>query len=82
LPLPWLTDISERLQSYVEQHFKNGFDYALELSQAKDLQEFALTNTRYVQKSVEALLYRDIHTCCDEGASAGAFVFDFSVMFA
>ena len=48
LPLPWLTDISERLQSYVEQHFKNGFDYALELSQAKDSQEFALINTRFL----------------------------------
>jgi hypothetical protein len=26
VPLPWLADVSERLQSYVEQHFKNGFD--------------------------------------------------------
>ena len=55
LPLPWLTEVSERLQSYVEQHFKNGFDYALELSQAKDFQEVALLNTRCVQKSLESL---------------------------
>jgi PAS domain S-box-containing protein len=56
LPLPWLTEVSERLQSYVEQHFKNGFDYALELSQAKDFQEVALINGRCVQKSLDALL--------------------------
>jgi hypothetical protein len=55
LLLPWLTEVSERLQSYVEQHFKNGFDYALELSQAKDFQEVALLNTRCVQKSLESL---------------------------
>jgi Phasin protein len=56
LPLPWLADVSERLQSYVEQHFKNGFDYALELSQAKDFQEFTLINSRCVEKSVASLL--------------------------
>ena len=56
MPLPWLTDVSERLQSYLEQHFANGFDYALELSQGKDFQEFALINTRWLQKSVESLL--------------------------
>ena len=56
LPLPWLADVSERLQGYVEQHFKNGFDYALELSQAKDFQEFMLINSRCVEKSVTSLL--------------------------
>ena len=56
LPLPWLTEVSERLQNCVEQHFKNGFDYALELSQAKDFEEVALINTRCVQKSLDALL--------------------------
>jgi hypothetical protein len=56
LPLPWLTEVSERLQSYVEQHFKNGFDYALELSQAKDFHECTLLNTRWLQKSVELQL--------------------------
>ncbi len=55
LPLPWLADVSERLQSYVEQHFKNGFDYALELSQAKDFQEFTLINSRCVERSVASL---------------------------
>lgn len=58
MPLPWLTDVSERLQSYVEEHFANGFDCALELSQAKDFQEFALINTRWLQKSVVSLLPR------------------------
>ena len=48
--------MSERLQGYVEQHFKNGFDYALELSQAKDFQEFTLINSRCVEKSVALLL--------------------------
>ena len=56
LPFAWLTDINERLQSYVEQYFKNGFDYALELSQAKDFHEFTLINTRWLQKSVESQL--------------------------
>jgi hypothetical protein len=56
LPFPWLTDINERLQSYVEQYFKDGFDYALELSQAKDFHEFTLINTRWSQKSIESLL--------------------------
>jgi hypothetical protein len=56
LPFPWLTDLNERLQSYVEQYYKNGFDYALELSQAKDFHEFTLINTRWLQKSVESLL--------------------------
>jgi len=56
LPLPWVADVSERLQSYVEQHFKNGFDYALELSQAKDFQEFAVINSRCIEKSLASLL--------------------------
>ena len=56
LPLPWLANISDKLQSYVEQHFKNGFDYALELSQAEDFHEFTLINTRCVQKMLDTLL--------------------------
>ena len=56
LPLPWLTHLSEKLQSYVEQHFKNGFDYALELSQAKDFDELLFINNRWLQKSAESLL--------------------------
>jgi hypothetical protein len=61
LPLPWLTNISDKLQSYVEQsyveqHFKNGFDYALELRQARDFREFTLINSRWVEKFVASLL--------------------------
>ena len=56
LPLPWAPHVSEKLQSYVEQHFKNGFDYALELSQAEDFHEFTLINTRCVQKLLDTLL--------------------------
>jgi hypothetical protein len=29
LPIPWIADVSATSQSYVKQHFKNGFDYAL-----------------------------------------------------
>jgi len=54
-PLPWLTDVSERLQGYIEQHFANGFAYALELSQAKNFQEFALINARSIEKSLRSL---------------------------
>jgi len=56
LPLPWAPHVSEKLQSYVEQHFKDGFDYTLEVSQAKDFHEFTLINTRWLQKSVESQL--------------------------
>ena len=69
--------MSERLQSYVEQHFKNGFDYALELSQAKDFEEVALINTRCVQKSLDALLaqaadFAEIYTLPVTGEKAPA----------
>lgn len=56
LPFPWIKGLSDTWQSYVEQHFATGFAYALELSQAKDFQELALINTRFLQTSVEALL--------------------------
>ena len=56
LPFPRIKELSETWQSYVEQHFANGFAYALELSQAKDFQELALINTRFQQKSLQTLL--------------------------
>ena len=51
--MPWFADTSRRLQSYIEQDFRAAFEFARELSQAKDFQEFARINTEYVQTCLE-----------------------------
>jgi hypothetical protein len=51
--LPWIANTSRRLQSYIEQDFHAAFEFARDLSQAKNFQEFARINTEYVQKCVE-----------------------------
>ena len=53
--LPWTANIATRLQSYVEQDFRAAFAFARQLSQAKDLQDFARIHTEYIQKCLQLL---------------------------
>lgn len=51
--LPWIAGTSRRLQSCVEQDFHAAFEFARELSQAKDFQDFARIHTEYVQTCLQ-----------------------------
>ncbi len=48
--LPWLVDFNKKLQSYIEQNFAAAYDFTRELSQAKDMQDFVIIHTAYIQK--------------------------------
>lgn len=54
IALPWLTDFNNRMQSYIEQDFAAAFEFARELSQAKDMQDFARIQTAYIQKCLQS----------------------------
>lgn len=48
--LPWLADYNKRMQSYVEQDFAAALEFAHELRQAKDMQDFVRIQFDYIQK--------------------------------
>ena len=54
IALPWLADFNKRMQSYIEQDFAAAIEFARELSQAKDMQDFARMQTEYFQKCLQS----------------------------
>jgi hypothetical protein len=52
--LPWLADYNKRLQSYVEQDFAAALEFADELRQAKDMQDFVRIQSDYIRKCVQS----------------------------
>jgi len=52
--LPWLADYNKRLQSYVEQDFAAALEFAHELRQAKDMQDFVRIQSDYIQKCLQS----------------------------
>ena len=54
IALPWLADFNKRMQSYIEQDFAVAFEFARELSQAKDMQDFVRIQTEYIQKCLQS----------------------------
>ena len=48
--LPWLADFNKKLQSYIEQNFAAAYEFAREMSQASDMQDFIRIQTDYIQK--------------------------------
>jgi hypothetical protein len=48
--LPWLPDLGQKLQNYVEENLAAAYDFARELSQTKDMQDFVRIYTAYIQK--------------------------------
>jgi hypothetical protein len=56
--LPWLADLNKRMQSYVEQDFAAGLEFAHELRQAKDMQDFVRIQSDYIQKCLQSFAAR------------------------
>jgi hypothetical protein len=54
LGVPWVWELNKKLQSYVEQYFHAALGFARELSQAKDLQDFARIQNEFVQTQVHS----------------------------
>jgi len=52
--LPWVADYNKKLHGYVEQDFAAAFEFAHELSQAKDMQDFVRIHTEYTQKCLQS----------------------------
>jgi Phasin protein len=52
--LPWLADFNKKMQSYLEQDFAAALEFAHELRQAKDMQDFARIQSEYIQKRLQS----------------------------
>ncbi len=51
---PWFADLNSKLQNYAEQNFADALHFSHELSQAKDVQDFARINVEFAQKSFKS----------------------------
>jgi len=54
IALPWLADFNKRMQSYIEQDFAAAVEFARDLSQARDMQDFVRIQTDYIQKCLQS----------------------------
>jgi len=72
--LPWLADFNKKLQSYIEQNFAAALEFARELSQAKDTQDFVRIHTAYIQKCLQssAAQMADFAETCTNVASGAS----------
>jgi Phasin protein len=52
--LPWLADFNKRMQSYVEQDFAAALEFAHELREAKDMQDFVRIQSDYIQTCLQS----------------------------
>jgi hypothetical protein len=52
--LPWLDDFNKKLQTYIEQNFAAASEFALELSQARNMQDFTQIHAAYMQKCLQS----------------------------
>ncbi len=52
--VPWLAEVTKKLQSYVEQNFSAAYDFTRELSQAGDMDDFIRINTAYMENSLRS----------------------------
>jgi hypothetical protein len=52
---PWFADLNTKLQNYAEQSFIDALDFSYELSQAKDIQDFARIYVHFVQKMFKSV---------------------------
>jgi len=71
--LPWLPDLGQKLQNYVEENFAAAYDFARELSQTKDMQDFVRIYTAYIQKCSQSFAaqmrdFAEIYTEVASGA--------------
>jgi Phasin protein len=53
--LPWLADFNKKMQSYFEQDFAAALEFAHELRQAQDVQDFIRIQSEYSQKCFQSL---------------------------
>jgi hypothetical protein len=69
--LPWLTDFNKKLQSYFEQDFAAALEFAHELRQAKDMQDFVRIQSEYIQKCLDsfAAQAKDFSETCTKVAT-------------
>jgi len=69
--LPWLADFNKKLQSYFEQDFAAALEFAHELRQAKDMQDFVRIQSEYVQRCLYsfAAQAKDFSDTCSKVAT-------------
>ena len=73
IAFPWIADIAARMQSYADQNFVDALAFSRELSQAKDIQDFARINVEFAQKSFKAIFEQAkdfLEACTDSAAKA------------
>jgi hypothetical protein len=71
--LPWLEDFNKKMQSYFEQDFTAALEFAHELRQAKDTQDFVRIQSEYILKclhsfAAQAKDFSDTYTKMATGA--------------
>jgi phasin protein len=52
--LPWLADFNKKLQTYAEENFAAAYEFARELGEAKDAQDFGRIYTTYIQNCLRS----------------------------
>jgi hypothetical protein len=72
LSLPGIGELSKRVQNYVEEYFANCSRFALELSQARNFQDFFRIQIEYSQNCLQsfAVQARDFAETYSNAASA------------
>jgi hypothetical protein len=69
--LPWLADFNKKMQSYFEQDFAAALEFAHELRQAKDMQDFLRIQFEYTLGCLQsfAAQAKDFSDTCTKVAS-------------
>jgi hypothetical protein len=52
--LPWFADFNKKMQSYFEQDFAAALEFAHELRQAKDMQDFVRIQSEYILRCLHS----------------------------
>jgi Phasin protein len=52
--VPWLAEYNKRMQCYVEQDFAAALEFAHELGQAEDMQDFVRIQSHYIQGRLQS----------------------------
>ena len=71
--LPWLAELNQKLQGYIEQNFATAYEFTREVSQASDMQDFIRIQIDYIQKcehSFAAQMRDFTETYCNMASSA------------
>lgn len=71
IAFPWIADIATKMQKYADQNFVDALKFSREMSQAKDIQDFARINVECAQKSFKSAVAqaKDFAEACTDSAA-------------